>query len=129
MEREVHGSPDCDRLEVLRPEDGAVSSPSGGPSFIIDDAGEEDLFFSGGTDTGDPDLFISEFFPKGVLGFQGIFTPELRGVPDLDFAIVDPEIDRNIGCALNDEGIISGPFKIRAPVSSGARIAKDAGQG
>ena len=67
-----------DGFQFFRPQDGSVASPPGSPSFVVDDAGEENLFLPGRADAGDADSLVSDLPLDGLLDLQGILAPEVE---------------------------------------------------
>src|SRR3974377_1111517 len=123
MEGEAAVSADGNGLEILGPQDGSISSPSGGPSFIIDYAGEEDLLLSGRSDASHPDSLVPDFSLDGFLDLQGIHAPEGSGGSKIYLLIVYPKVNRFVRGAFYDHGVISRPFQVRSPISPRAGIA------
>jgi hypothetical protein len=54
------------------------------------------------------DFWIPQFVPDGDFGFTGYFAPQVRGIPQLGFAVVNPQVNRPGRLALDDNGIKAG---------------------
>ena len=63
----------------------------------------------------DADQPIAVIGSDRVLDLAGAFAPEVSGVANLDGRLVNPEIDRLLGLALNDDAVVAGVLQFGAP--------------
>jgi hypothetical protein len=65
---------------------------------------------------------------KRVLDLASDLAPEVRRVADLDGAVADPEIDRRLRHAVNDDRVPASALELGAPVAARLRLAEAAGE-
>ena len=102
---DLAGAAHCHGLEILGAHHRAGAAATGRPLLVVHDAGKQDLLFSGLSDAGHLDLGVAQFFLDRFLSLIGVKPPQGAGVTDLDVAVIDPQVDRGVRLALDDETI------------------------
>ena len=109
-----------ERLQLLRAHDGGGSS-AGGMVAGIDDAGVGQQVLAGRADGGHAE--IGALLARERLGGgAGALAPHLIGGLDLNIVIVDLQINRFVGSALDDDGIPAGLLDGRTDHAAGVGV-------
>ena len=95
---------------------------------VVDDAGELAAVLAGDADRGDLHLVVAVLCVNPGLGLPHRLAPQPLGREDLDVVVVDHEIDRVLGLALDDEEVVAGEFELGAPLAARVRRRDRAGQ-
>ena len=86
-------APDGNGLEVFAPHHGPHTGAAVGVAEVVHHAGIADKVFASRPDAGHPDPRVPEFRTNPALGLAGILAPQVSGVPHLDLAVLDPEVN------------------------------------
>jgi hypothetical protein len=121
---QVHGAARHDGLELLGPHYRAHARTAGGILETIHYAGVLDHALAARPDHDGIGPRLSQLLAQKLLGLFGGLAPEMRGVPDLGLAILDPDIHGLFGSTLNDHGIEPGPLEISRPEATHLRSPK-----
>ena len=116
------------RLEPLRSHDGAET---GAPVRAIDhvhDGGEAHAILPGGADLGDLHLLVAQLFLDERVHLARDLAPEMLGGPELGLAVVEPEVDRLLRLAGEDEGIRSRRAHLGGEESAALAVADGPGE-
>ncbi len=100
----------------------------GDPAPVVDDARDQGEALRGRADAGDTDFRVAEFGLKALFGRDGVLAPEVRGVPDFDPAVGDPQELGGGGHAGDEDGVEAGRLQLGAEIAAGVGIAPAAGQ-
>ena len=117
-----------DRLEHLAPHDGTHSGAAVGTVRHRDDRRKPDLLLSGRPHLENLDTRVVEFLFENPIDLVGRLAPQVRGVAQFGFALLDPEVDRLWGDAANDDAVEAGELEFRGPEAAGLAIADRAGE-
>ena len=121
------GSPHGDSLEVLGAHDGPHAGPPGRAAGVVHDAGVADHVLARGADA-------RHLGPQrgGLLhrldGLLGVKAPYLCGIPQLHLVIVDEEIDRLGGLALDDDHVVARVLEAAGKIAGGGRVGDGPGE-
>ena len=102
----------CHGLEELGPHHGTHSRTARGMVQILHHAGIDNLILPGLPDHGETRVLLAQFRLDHLLGIDDVLTPQLRGIPDFDLVILDPEVDRFLGTALHDQRVVTRPNQL-----------------
>ena len=124
----VHGGALCsahsDRLEVLRAHHGAHPAAARKAVLVAGDAGDGHAPLAGRTNRGDAQFLVAVLGPHGVDGLLGVHSPEIGSVANLHVVVNDPQIDRSVGGALEQQHVVSGVLQRRSPTRPCGRVAE-----
>ena len=119
-----------DGLEVLGAQQRAHAAPSGGAGVLLaalHHAGKAHQVLAGRADAGQLGLGIG-LGAELVKGRKVVQAPQVAGGADLDFAVVDPEVDRLCRPPGDDQAVEAGKAQLGAPVAAHVGLVPDAGQ-
>ena len=118
------GAPHGDGLELLGTENGPNSSSTSLATEIMSDAGIADQLLSCWSNGSDLESF-AQVLLQILLDRKGSFAPEVGGVADFHFVVINENIDRVFGGALEDDSIVAGVLEFGAdqPTHTGAGVA------
>jgi hypothetical protein len=66
---------------------------------------------------------VANFMPDELLGFSGKFPPKACCVAKVNITVIDPKVNGLFGLSLHQNGIITSPFQLWGPPSSGLSLA------
>ena len=116
-----------DRLQVLGAHDRAHPGAARGAVQVVHDAGEADEILPGRADAGDDRVRHAEFRAQLFLRLPNRLAPQVRGIPDFDPVVVDPDVRRGFRLALQNEQVVAGEFHLGSPEA--ARVGGGDGVG
>lgn len=64
-------------------------------------------------------LFVAQLAFDQSCGFAGILAPHVGGIADFGLVVVDPQIDRPVGPAGDDDAVIARAPQRGGPVTAG----------
>ena len=103
-------------MATMQAEPGSAPAAPGGIESTVHQTGVFDHVFAPRADHGGPDLGISQLGPDGFLGLFCVRAPKMGGVFNFGFTVVDPNVNRSIRPALDNERIKSGALKLSSPI-------------
>ena len=121
---EVFGPPYRDRLEVLVAHYGAHAQSAGAGAALLDRR-KQHLALTCHTDGGHRGARLFEFLFDEFLGLEGAHTRVDRGVANLDFVVVNPDIDQVGGLSFDDDFVVARVFQLRPPEAAHHRERKE----
>ncbi len=75
--------------------------------------GESNEHFPSGTDAETLNFLVPQFLPNDILGIVCSGAPDVPGIADLDFPVIDPDIYRIFRPSPYDQVVEAGPSQLR----------------
>ena len=72
-------------------------------------------------------LRIANLLPQELFCPEGVFSPEMAGVPDFNFVVINPQIDGMARLFFDDETVIAGKLELRAQETAKNAVEERAG--
>ena len=116
------------RLEPLAPHHRTDPRARGGAMLVVEDGGDRGQQLAGWADTRHFGLGVG-LLQEGGLGLGYGLPPEVLGRADLGLAVSYPQIDRALGCSLQDHQVEAGPLQLSREHAAGVGAGERPGQG
>ena len=124
----LRAASDGKRLQPLGSHDSAHAVAGRNPASLADNARQQGFGFSRRADAGDLEFRVSQRLQQHVLRFIRILAPESGGVPQFGGAVLDQQIDRFRGNAVEKNAVIAGGFKLGTKGAPGIGFSPGAGE-
>ena len=110
--RTAHG----DGLELFVPH--YYADPAGSAGIGVLDGSHIDPVLTRQADCGNLGIGLFQLFFNGDPGFQGTFALKMAGIPDFNFVVVDPQINKIGGFSANNDFVVAGMLQFRSKKSA-----------
>ena len=77
------------------------------------DTGKWDKIFPGGTDAGCLNVGIAYLLFNQLIGVESSISPQISGIPKLNFIVIDPQVYKVLRLSLDDDMVVTSKFKLR----------------
>ncbi len=120
---------DRDRLQVLRPHDGAHPGAAVHPVAARHERRESHAVLAGDADRGHLDVPVVVRVPNGRRGFDDVAAGKIRAGHETHPIVGDEEVHQLVCAAGDDDLVEAGEPELRPEVAAGGGVAEDPGQG
>ena len=127
-QRDPAGAAQGNGLEIFGAHHRAHAGPARGPVQVVHDTGKAYQVFSGRADAGNDGVGYAEFGAEGFFGLPDRLAPQVGRLAQFHPVVIDPQIGRLRGLALQDDHVIAGEFHLRPPEAAGIRGGNGIGQ-
>ena len=122
------GSPNSDRTELLGSHHRPDARAPGRVIHIAEHAREPDQVLARDPALENADFGVRVFGSDGSLDLGGPLAPQIGAIPDLDPAVLDPEVSRPLRGARDDHRVETRSLQLRSPESADVGLPKAASQ-